>query len=99
MTPRSATDRVSATRHVGPLLGTGDGVKGRSRRLPVREAQPLRPSPVPSTMGQPCDRPIHSVASVATVAAGQLDGGECVEVQIDDGLQRVRGRRALKRLG
>jgi len=41
-----------ATRHVSPLLGTGGGVKGRSRRLPVREAQPLRPSPVPSMMKQ-----------------------------------------------
>jgi hypothetical protein len=39
----SAADRVSATRHVSPLLGTGDGVKGRSRRLPVREAQRDRP--------------------------------------------------------
>jgi hypothetical protein len=31
----AAADTFSATRHVGQLLGTGDGVKGRGRRLPV----------------------------------------------------------------
>ena len=30
----SAQDR-NVTRHVSQLLGAGDGVKGRSRRLPV----------------------------------------------------------------
>ncbi len=95
----SAADRISATRHVSPLLGTGDGVKGRSRRLPVREAQPLRPSPVPSTMGQPCDRPIRGVASVATVAARQLDLGEQFEVKIDNRLQQVGNRGTLQRVG
>ncbi len=32
----AAADTFSATRHVGQLLGTGDGVMGRSPRLPVR---------------------------------------------------------------
>ena len=53
-------------------LWAGDGVKGRSRRLPVRDAQPLRPSPAPSMMKQPCDRPSRGVAS----AAGRFDRGE-----------------------
>jgi hypothetical protein len=90
----SAADRASATRHVSPLLGTDDGVKGRSRRLPVREAQPLRPSSVPSMMKQPCDRPSRCIASVAAVAARQLDLGEHFEVKIDNRLQRLRGRGA-----
>jgi hypothetical protein len=38
MTPPAA-DRISATRHVCQMLRAGDGVRGRSRRLPVREAQ------------------------------------------------------------
>jgi hypothetical protein len=94
MTPPSPADRASATRHVSPLLGTGDGVKGRSRRLPVREAQPLRPSPVPSMMMQPCDRPVSW--SVSTVATGQLNLGERVKVKIDYRLQSISGRRTLK---
>jgi hypothetical protein len=99
MTPPAAADTLGAKRHVSQLLGAGDGVKGRSRRLPVREAQPLRPSPVPSTMKQPCDRPHQGIALVAAVAAGWLDRGERVEVQIDDRLQGLCGRRALKRVG
>jgi hypothetical protein len=93
----SAADRVSATRHVSPLLGTGEGVKGRSRRLPVREAQPLRPSPVPSRMKQPCDRPVSW--SVATVAAGQFNLGERFEVKIDNRLQRIGNRGAAQCVG
>ena len=48
-----------AKRHHKQTRGEGEGVKGRSRRLPVRAAQPLRPSPSPSTMEQPCARPNH----------------------------------------
>jgi hypothetical protein len=94
----AAADTSSATRHHCHTLGPGGGVKGRSRRLPVRAAQPLRPSPGPSTIEQPCDRPNHRVSSVATVAAGRVDRSERVEVKIRDGLQGVRGRRALKRV-
>ncbi len=52
----AAANTVSAKRHVGQLLRAGDGVKGRSRRLPVRAAQPLRPSLACSMLKQPCDR-------------------------------------------
>jgi hypothetical protein len=93
-----AADTPRATRHHCHTLGLGDGVKGQSRRLPVRAAQPLRPSPGPSTIGSPGDRPNHRVSSVAAVAAGQVDRSEGVEVKISDGLQGVRGRRALKRV-
>ena len=50
-----AADTPSATRHRCHTLGLGGGVKGQSRRLPVRAAQPLRPSPRPSTIEQPCE--------------------------------------------
>jgi hypothetical protein len=36
-------DSPSAIRHHCHTLGLGGGVKGQSRRLPVRTAQPLRP--------------------------------------------------------
>ena len=49
-------DTAVPKRHHRHTRGTGDGVKGRSRRLPVRIAQPLRPSPVPRTMRTPCGR-------------------------------------------
>ena len=52
-----AADTASATRHHCHTLGEGDGVKGRSRRQPVRAAQPLRPLSSPSRMNMPCDRP------------------------------------------
>jgi hypothetical protein len=51
----------------------------------------------PSTMKQPCDRPVSS--SVATVAAGQLDRGERFEIKIDNRLQRLGGRCAAQRVG
>jgi hypothetical protein len=54
-TPPAAEDTPSAIRHHCHTLGLGGGVKGQSRRLPVRTAQPLRPSPGPSTIEQPCE--------------------------------------------
>ncbi len=57
-------DTPSATRHHCHTLGLGGGVKGQSRRLPVRAAQPLRPSPRPSTIEQPCEpaEPLRGVS-------------------------------------
>ncbi|MBV8578293.1 MAG: hypothetical protein JOZ58_25080 [Acetobacteraceae bacterium] len=46
-----AADNFVATRHHGLTLGKRGGVKGHSRRQPVRAAQPLRPPPLPSTHG------------------------------------------------
>jgi hypothetical protein len=51
-----AADNFFTTRRHGLALGKCGGVKGRSRRQPVRAAQPLRPSPLPSTLEMPCDR-------------------------------------------
>src|SRR6476661_8601919 len=51
-----AVDDFITTRHQGLALGKCGGVKGRSRRQPVRAVQPLRPSPLPSTLEMPCDR-------------------------------------------
>ena len=59
MTPLAAADTPCAKRHHCQTLGEGEGVKGRSRRLPVRAAQPLRPSSSPSIITRPCDRPNH----------------------------------------
>jgi len=47
-------------------------------------------------MLQPCVRPDQ--VSVAPVAARRLDCGQDVEVQIDDRLECLRGRRAAQRL-
>ena len=47
-------------------------------------------------MCQPCVRPDQ--VSVAAIAARQLDCGQDVEVQIDDRLERLCGRRAPERL-
>jgi hypothetical protein len=52
-----AADNFFTTRHHDLALGKCGGVKGRSRRQPVRAAQPLRPSPLPNTLEMPCDRP------------------------------------------
>ncbi len=80
-----ASDTASATRHHCHTLGEGDGVKGRSRRQPVRAAQPLRPLSSPSRMNMPCDRP-NPLRRQSRPSTRRLNRGERVEVKIDDGL-------------
>ena len=77
-----AADTPSAIRHHCHTLGLGGGVKGQSRRLPVRAAQPLRPSPGPSTIEQPCEpaEPLRVVSRDRN--RGRLDRGQRVEVKI-----------------
>ena len=96
----AAADSFVAKRHVSPLLGMGDGVKGQSRHLPVRAAQPLRPSPVPTqSMKQPCDRPHQGVSLVAAVAADGSLAASVVRSRSTMAGSAVGGRRALKRVG
>jgi hypothetical protein len=97
MTPL-ASGTAGPERHHCQARGVDDGVKGRSRRQPVRAAQPLRPSSTASTIEQPSDLRQATITSVASVAAGQLDAGKRVEIKIDNGLQGIRGCRALKRV-
>jgi hypothetical protein len=54
-------------------LGEGEGVKGRSRRLPVCAAQPLRPSFSPSIITRPCEsaEPLHFVSRGRSRAAAR----------------------------
>lgn len=80
-----AADAPGATRHRCHSLGEGGGVKGRSRRQPVRAAQPLRPLSLPSRMNMPFDRP-NPLSSVAAVSAWRRNRGERVEIKINDGL-------------
>jgi hypothetical protein len=57
----AAADRISVTRHVSQLPGAGDGVKGRSRRLPVRESAALEAGV----------RPQHDEAAVRSIREPQ----------------------------
>ena len=76
--------------------GEGEGVKGRSRRAGARsaalEALALTPAHCVSRAS------VRTIAvSVAAVSARRLDRSQSFEVQIDDRLKRLRGRRIPQR--
>ena len=86
----------------GLALGKCGGVKGRSRRQPVRAAQPLRPSPLPSALEMPCDRPacdqrVRGASAPrdarpfeGSPGASRLLGGRCRPHARADGSARMR---------
>lgn len=85
-----------AMRETAPRPSAGLGARGSRAEagLPVREAQPLRPSP-PTQHPERAVRPATlSGLSVAAISARRLDRGEIAKVQIRDGLKRL-GRRGI----
>ena len=84
-----AADKPRRKRHhCRPQIRRG-GVKGRSRRQPVRAAQPLRPLRLISTLHMPCDQPRCDQGVIEAVmardarpfegdpGASRLFGGRC----------------------
>ena len=84
-----AADKPRRKRHhCRPQIRRG-GVKGRSRRQPVRAAQPLRPLRLISTLHMPCDQPRCDQSVIEAVmardarpfegdpGASRLFGGRC----------------------
>jgi hypothetical protein len=74
--------------------GEGEGVKGRSRLAGARSAALEALALIPAH----CVSRVLVAASVATVSARRLNPSQFFEVQIDDRLKRLRGRRVPQRV-